>query len=57
MERHLCQSKYQKCKHWRTLEVVEVDGPMVKPLLDPLLFVFQPQLGAEDTIICLLNCI
>lgn len=35
MERHLCISKYQKCKHWRTLEVVEADGPMVKPLLGP----------------------
>lgn len=30
---------------------------MVKPLLNPLQFACQPQLGAEYTIICLLNCV
>lgn len=29
--------------------------PMVKPLLDPLQFTYQPQLGAEDAIIHLQN--
>ena len=37
----------------KTLErlVLEQLQPMVKPLLDPLQFTYQSQLGVEDTII------
>lgn len=37
--------------------VLEQLRPMVKPLLDPLQFAYQPRLGVEDAIIYLLNCV
>ncbi|XP_070819483.1 piggyBac transposable element-derived protein 2-like [Chaetodon trifascialis] len=43
----------------KTLErlVLEQLQPIVKPLLHPLHFAYQPQLGVEDGIIYLLNCV